>query len=391
MENTLHIAELISRKIKGEIAPNEQLELDSWINKKPENKAVYERAINTRNQLDKLEIYQLFNKEKVRSKLEDELFPTKKIDFSYKRIMRFAAAILLPVILIGGAYLLLREPVVQNFAALDQIIEPGMQKAVLKLSNGEEVVLDENEFIKIIADGSKNIKNENQLIDYFNSESNMTVEELRYNELKTPNGGQYRLQLADGTKVWLNAGSSLRFPVSFSNKSRDVYLEGEAYFEVTKNSTPFNVYAGEMNVSVLGTMFNVSAYANDQNNKTTLAEGKVKVWTKQAESGGKILSPNQQATLDISSSEMEVSQVNASYYTSWVNGKIEFNNEDLEEVMKRLSRWYNFEYEFKNEAAKQYHFTARLSNDEKISSIIEMLELSADVKFEYKNETVIIR
>lgn len=393
MTDTLHIAEIISKKIIGKLTSQEQQELDAWLNEQTENKLIYERVCNPRNQLDKLDIYELFNNEKVKTKLEKELFPTKTVQFSYKKALKYAAAIMLPIVIAVGVYIGFNAPSTTNFAELNKVIEPGTKKAVLVLSNGEEVLLDENNSMTMIADGTKRIRNKGEVLDYFSEESTPDVAEIKYNELTTPKGGKYQLQLADGTKVWLNAGTSIRFPVNFTSNSRDVYLTGEAFFEVTKSNKPFVVHTQEMDIAVLGTVFNVSAYIDNQQSIATLVEGKVRVARTEVnreDVNSKVLAPGDQAIMNLNDHTIEVNEVNTSYYTSWINDKIEFNNEDLEVVMKRLSRWYNFEYEFKNENARKFHFTARLSNHEKISNIIEMLELTADVRFEYKHGKVII-
>ncbi len=160
-------------------------------------------------------------------------------------------------------------------------------------------------------------------------------------------------------------------------------LEGEAYFEVSHNGKPFIVSTADMDTRVLGTSFNISAYADDPEFKATLVEGKVMV-------GQMILAPNEQATYIHSTTEITKTEVNASTYISWMQGKMEFHNEDLEVVMKRLARWYDFKYEFENAGAKDFHFSARLDREESLSTILEMLEMTTDVKFEYRKNTIVV-
>jgi len=148
-----------------------------------------------------------------------------------------------------------------------------------------------------------------------------------------------------------------------------------------------------MDTRVLGTSFNISAFPEDKEFKTTLVEGKVMVALKgenQSSTTSAILEPNEQATFSKENAEIETAKVNASDYISWINGKMEFHNEDLEIVMKRLSRWYDFEYEFVNQEARSYHFSARLNRDASISVILEMLEMTTDVKFEFKNTKIVV-
>jgi len=148
-----------------------------------------------------------------------------------------------------------------------------------------------------------------------------------------------------------------------------------------------------MDVRVLGTSFNVLAYPDEQEIVTTLVEGKVKIQFSgeyASASSTSILNPEDQATIKRDEMGIVVSQVNTSQYTSWINGKFEFNNEDLEIVMKRLARWYDFEYEFNNIQAREFHFSARINNTESISTILEMLEMTTDVKFELKENTIVV-
>jgi len=394
MEKSFEIADLIIKTINGTINDGETEELDKWLSESPENITVYNKAIDTKSQLNKLEVYQLFEKEKAWSAIEEELFTTKTIRFGSRRMLLYAAAILIPVLITTSIALLYFGNKSQpTLASIDSVIRPGSQKAVLILSDGGTVELDQEEILDDLKQGDVQIKNENNSLIYSDETGKRKKQPLIFNELKTPKGGGYNLNLADGTKVWLNAGSSLKFPASFSDSTRHVYLEGEAYFEVSHNGKPFIVSSGSMDVRVLGTSFNVLAYPDEQELVTTLIEGKVKIQLSQEgepASSSRILSPDDQATINRDESRITVSQVNTSQYTSWIDGKFEFNNEDLDIVMKRLARWYDFEYEFKNIQAKEFHFSARINNTESISTILEMLEMTTDVKFELKENTIVV-
>ena len=394
MRDNHHIADLIVKKIKGVINPGEQQELELWINESPENQSVFQKACDPKRQLERLEIYGLFNKEKAWSGLENKLFETKTIRFTPQKIFRYAAAIMLPLLIAGGfAYRYLNRSAPQTIAEIDTVFQPGSQKAVLILADGGKVELNEGMAVADLQEGDARISIRNKLLSYTSTDQESLETEIIYNELKTPRGGGYKLQLADGTEVWLNAGSSIRFPVSFTEESRQVYLEGEAYFEVSHDGSPFTVSTANMDVRVLGTSFNISAYADEPLLKTTLVEGKVRVELKNQEDSplnSLVLSPDQQAILNRSESALSAVEVNASLYTSWMQGKLEFHNESLDQVMLRLARWYDFEYEFENPEAKAFHFSARLNNGENISTIIEMLEMTTDVKFELRDQKIVV-
>jgi ferric-dicitrate binding protein FerR (iron transport regulator) len=270
---------------------------------------------------------------------------------------------------------------------------PGSQKAKLVLSDGQVHELDKDNLMVDIKEGEARIVNQRNSLIYSAEEEIVEAQPVVLNELITPKGGGYTLQLADGTIVTLNAGSSLNYPVSFTDSIRQVFLVGEAYFDVRHDGKPFIVSCDDIDVRVLGTSFNISTYPDDPDVKTTLVEGKVKITTSenlQLASEGKVLLPSDQAIFNKNNASIDIIQVNTSQYTSWIQGKFEFKNLDLDQVMKRLSRWYDFEYRFETDAAKDYHFTARINNDQNISSILEMLEMTTDVKFVIRDQIIVI-
>ncbi len=391
MENSFNIANLIVKEIKGTISPSEKTTLTKWTSLSPDNLTLYNKAISTKTQLDKLEAYQLFKSERVWSKLEKEVFQTKRLHITNRKWMLYAASILLPLLLTTSILIYLNKPIVNTLADIDTIITPGSQKAILVLSDGETLELDKEKLINEIVKGDVRINNKNNSLVYSSITNNPKFKEPTYNLLKTPRGGGYNLMLSDGTEVWLNAGSSLKFPEDFTDSIRKVFLIGEAYFKVKHNGKPFIVNSDKMDIRVLGTSFNVSAYADESEIKTTLVEGKVMInLNSNSVITSKVLTPNKQATINRAESNISIAEVNTSQYTSWLDGKLEFNNDNLDLVMKNLARWYDFEYEFQNASAKDFHFSARINNTESISTILEMLEMTTNVKFEMRNNTIII-
>lgn len=393
MINSINIAEIISRKIQGTITPDEQVKLDEWINTSVENLELYQKITNTDHQLKKLETYQKIDTTKAWQSFEEKTRIKSRM-LNLTRIFRYAAAILIPLIIsVGTVYFLRDKNKDTTLANLDEKIQPGSQKAILVLADGERIEINENESINLDKEGIRIDKKNKKLI--YKSENNINVQKkLVFNELKTPMGGGYNLKLADGTEVWLNAGSSLKYPVEFNDTLRQVYLDGEAYFDVIKNGKTFIVTTESLDIRVLGTLFNVSAYHDDANITTTLVEGKVQVKaTSKANvnSTNQILTPKMQAVYHKSDADIKVGKVDTDIFISWKDGKLEFNNDNLELVMKKLSRWYDFSYRFENEAPRNYHFTARISNTESISNILQMLEMTTQVKFEIEEETIVIK
>ncbi len=393
MNKQFYISGLIAKKNKGTISSEERKTLDEWLNESEENLKIYTRATDYKYLIKKLEVYQLFNKNEVKASLENELFKTKTIWLAPKTMLRYAAVLVPFMILAGVSWYYINDLNTPPLSSLDKVYIPGSQKATLVLSDGQIHELDEDKLLVEMKQGETRIVNQQNSLVYSTEEESIEDRPIVHNELITPRGGGYRLQLADGTMVTLNAGSSLKYPVSFTDSIRQVFLVGEAYFDVSHNGKPFIVSCDNIDVRVLGTSFNISSYSDDSVVKTTLVEGKVKITTAEdiaLASGGKVLAPNDQAIFHRNDASVEIIQVNTSQFTSWIQGKFEFKNTDLDQVMKRLARWYNFEYRFESLTAKDFHFTARINNSQSISSILEMLEMTTDVKFEIKDQTIVI-
>jgi len=394
MDHLFHIADLIVKQTTGEISEVERKELQQWLKEDDENLALYERITDTGNQLSKLEVYRLFDKERAWDSLNKEINQSRRIHFSSRQFLRYAASIVLPIAVTIYLVFHFSEKTTQvSLAKIDSVIKPGSQKAVLILSDGGSIELDSTSGKNELSQGISSISNANNNLVYSTPDKEVEPQPLIYNELRTPRGGGYRLTLADGTNVWLSAESSLRYPVAFTDSTRQVYLSGQAYFDVSHNGKPFLVSSENMNIRVLGTAFNVSAYKDDIDIKTTLVEGKIKIGLVNLDGAvvsSSVLTPDDQALIQKGETEIEVNKVITSQYTSWIEGKIEFNNENLDMVMKRLARWYDFEYSFDNEKSKNYHFTARINGEESISSILEMLEMTTDVKFELKDNMIVV-
>lgn len=235
-----------------------------------------------------------------------------------------------------------------------QDVAPVENKATLFLSNGLRVALDQLSVGQVFPDESLNIrKAEDGKIEYVNLSKKGSASV--YNELHTNEGGQYKVELVDGTKVWLNASSSLRYPVPFHADKRVVELSGEAYFEVAQQGTSFYVKTDQQTIEVLGTHFNVNAYETEKSIKTTLLEGAVKIISKPANQEVKgaelILKPGEQAILN-KNNAIEVKTVDPVQTIAWKNGLFSFQGEDLRTVMREFSRWYGVEVKFEGEVPK---------------------------------------
>ena len=266
----------------------------------------------------------------------------------------------------------------------NEVVEPGRSKAMITLANGEKIVLGDKKQQLIGEDGTL-LNLDSAVVEY---KGKQKTPALVYNTIDIPIGGEYQLVLADGTKVWLNADSKLRFPVSFTAERREVYLEGEAYFEVAKDSArEFWVHAGAMDVKVLGTSFNVKAYERLETVATTLVEGSVEVAC-----AGKSFQivPGEQFVYDKNNRVMDVRMVDTESYVSWKDGYYKFRQTTLEEIMETLSVWYGLNVFYVNESAKQVEFTGKVRRYEDARMLLDKFEQTGDVVFDIKGNNVFI-
>ena len=221
----------------------------------------------------------------------------------------------------------------------------------------------------------------------YQKDSSREIDEVFYNEVHIPKGGEYALMLADGSRVWLNAETTLRFPVQFAADKREVFLEGEACFEVTRNERcPFLVRTPQRTVEVLGTIFNVCAYPSDPYWHTTLVSGKVKIDTDESSC---ILSPSEQYLENRETGEKEIRQVRASEYLSWRLGKISFRGECLENIIQKLERWYDFQIFYANDEVRHMRFRGVINKYDPFDVVLRKLERTTDIRFDIKGRTVI--
>ena len=279
----------------------------------------------------------------------------------------------------------------QGIAQTERIV-PGV-KAELILSTGERVCLAQrSEFIEGMKESG--IRNDSLAgLNYVGAkiQGKEIGEEIVYNTMQIPVGGFYQLKLADGTKVWLNSLTQLRFPVTFAGEERKVYLTGEAYFEVARDSVhPFIVATDEgMEVKVYGTEFNVDTYRKGTV-KTTLVNGKVGI--RVSATGEEVrLSPNQMALFTKATQSIQVENVDSYGVVAWKDGKFVFEDEPIEEIMERLSRWYDVKVFYANERIKKHTFTGIITRFADISDVLHLMEETAAVEFRIQGDTVTVK
>lgn len=328
-------------------------------------------------------------KDKLKKRIDAKIKPAIIIPFWRRRINMAAAAVIL--LSLSAALLFHFNGGLFN-SSMDLVkhdVEPGGNKAVLTLADGRKINLSdaadgnvaEQTGISITkaADGKLVYTAKDQ-------DENLTVS---YNTIATPVGGQYQVNLPDGTKVWLNAASSLKFPASFARlKEREVQLSGEAYFEVAHNDKmPFIVKTNRQDVLVLGTHFNINSYADETTTKTTLLKGSVlaRMTGLKGEDGDHVLlKPGQQAVLYQS---FTVKPVDVEEVTAWKDGNFLFNDTDLRDIMKQLSRWYDVRVDY-DEIPKKRFFSGFISRSVSLSKVLKLLEFTGNIQFNIENKTI---
>jgi len=268
------------------------------------------------------------------------------------------------------------HPFSSNIANLD--IPPGTNRATLVTSNGavyqlngtkEEIVVDK------------------ESIHYKDGDILSAKEAVQQVTLNTPRGGQYRVTLSDGTRVWLNAASSLSYPTAFTGKERNVNLKGEAYFEVAQNaSQPFIVHTADEDVKVLGTSFNINCYIDENRTVTTLTSGSVRLDSRDAAHNAE-LHPGEQAVLE--NAAFNIEEVDVSIYTAWKDGDFRFKATPLIEVMRQIGRWYDLDVDYTG-IPEDIKVHASIKRDKKLSTVLHALERIGDIKFEVKGNNISI-
>lgn len=304
----------------------------------------------------------------------------------HKKILYWNIAALLGLIIGTGVFTLLREQSEPPLQLIEKVlpIQPGKSKALLVLASGEKVELGAT-MPKKISDGGIAIEGDSTALIY---KPQTEPAESLYNELIVPVGGEYRLCLSDGTVVYLNAESRLRYPVNFGQGKREVELEGEAYFEVTPDKErPFRVKTSDLDVRVVGTGFNVSAYQNGYRSEVTLAHGAVIV-----EEGRKelALKPDEQVVVERRSGKVYIQTVDAWKICNWKNGVLYFKGMPLEELAVKLSRWYDVQFFFTSENLKHLKFSGAFKKYNSIDYALSLIEATTDIRVEIKDRTIII-
>ncbi|AXB56843.1 FecR family protein [Flavobacterium fluviale] len=347
---------LIVKFITNQASQEEIEKLTEWL-KEDENKIVFKDFIKTNYAIDT--VMNTFDSTEVKKQLSQRIQKENNV-FGKRRFSSYYKYAAILIVALGGFYFYKNSEPVQS---KQNVVIPREDEIVLQLGNDSQT-LDPNEARNVTdKDGNVIGKQEKNRLVYNKAYSEG---KLVYNIIRIPYGKKFEVQLSDGTLVHLNAGTSLRYPLQFiKNKNRQVYLLGEAYFEVEKDKThPFIVNTQNINVEVLGTQFNVDTYTENISTDVVLAEGKVSLYKDQKTRETPVyLKPGEKGSVVKNHSEIKIEQVNTDYYTAWVKGSLVFKNASFEDIIKKLERHYNVTFINRNKILGKEIFNARFDNE----------------------------
>ncbi|UOE51334.1 FecR domain-containing protein [Mucilaginibacter sp. SMC90] len=371
--NSQRIVYLISRYMDGAIDFAELQELDEW--RKNGNEPLFRRLLDENEQKEALKKMQGYNSAASLQRLRQQMILSGRKSKSISIRVRLLAAASIVIAIGLSLTFYLMKPAKQQMVSLrphPMYVPPGSDKAILTLANGKKVLLGKNAagVIAIQVGIQASNSTAGKLTYTQNAKATNPDMIIAFNTIETPRGGKYEIELPDGTKVWLNAASSLRYPVSFAGQSREVELTGEAYFEVAKDKTrPFTVSASNQKVTVLGTHFNINAYKDEPRIATTLLEGSVKVSYGENHA---LLAPGQQSSL--TEGKLTVTETDTYVATAWKDGKLAFMRTDLKTVLRQISRWYNVDIEYIGKTP-EFSISGDVSREADLSAMLRILEI----------------
>ena len=381
LEKGIEVSRLIVKYLQGCISPEEKVMLDKWLEESSENREIYHRVQGRVNREERQRIIRKLNKRAAWERVDRN---TKKYRHPIlRRCMKYAATIVLPLFMVGVGFYLIRDKEEIHPVAEMVKISPGVTKAELVLADGHKVVLGTETIDSLVSEEGVNIVKDGNGVSYL---GNKEEGDLAYNIMRVPRGGEFKVRLQDGTLVYMNSETELKYPVRFVGKERRVYLSGEAYFEVQRDTTkPFIVVMNGNEVRVLGTEFNVRSYEDEKCQFTTLVAGKVLLTTHDHRCIE--LLPNEQGIVD-PQGDIRKEQVDVALYTAWKDGNFVFRKQSLEHIMEIVERWYDLKVTFEDEWCKQVSFSGNVERYDDFSKLAEMLEATGSVKFRIKNNEI---
>lgn len=380
----IQIADLIYKDKVGIATEKEKQELLDWLAESDFNQQIFEELSKGSGLSQSYEEYRAIHRKQVWEQIEHQIVSkTWRLSWQW---LGYAASVIVLVVAGWLMFSITGRDEEQKKAKQVATITPGERKAILHLEPGKQVVLGGMDAIIVDDSLSGKIEQVNDALVYQVEDG---IKEMKMNMLEIPKGGEFNVTLADGSQVWLNAGTKLTYPVAFIGKERRVELEGEGYFEVKRDDAkPFVVMLNGMEIKVLGTSFNLRSFKQDGRTTATLISGKVEVKTL---SKNVVLEPNQQADLMVGEDRLEIREIDAESYRAWTKGQFVFRRERLETIMDDVARWYNVTVFYEQSSAKEILFSGIVERYANITETLKMLEKTGKVLFIVDNQKIIVR
>lgn len=353
-----------------------------WLKEDTENKHLYQ-SLNEKEEKDSL-----FDKDKVFNEISDKLSlnTQNKSPFYLIKWIKFSSSIVAIILIAFSITYFAQQENTPPIKMEKTIFDPGSKKAYLLSQKGEKTDLSES--FEIQQDNGTIISNKSEGSISFQN----TKEIKKVNEIQTiyvPKGGEYELLLSDGTKVYLNSETELTFSSSFEGDTREVKLSGEAYFKVKKDTKPFIIQTSDLSIEVLGTSFNINAYNTNSSINTTLVEGSIKVHLPEKPEAI-LLKPENNLSLDKTSHEIVIKEVDTSIYTAWVKGEFVFRNQPLKDIFSQLERWYDFTISYEDHTIENMRFTGSAEKTRSLTYLLDKIKAVTDIKYKSEGDKIIL-
>ena len=381
-----HIDEYILLFHKRELSSEQQAELSEWLKATPANRTYFRKMIKLYTCVEISGEENLISRMQgtVQIRLYKQIRSNRR-----KRFLRRISGAAAIFVVIAGIALLWDLPTPEVAVPTEAFGESGSSKAILTLATSEKISLNKKENKYITTPEGNLMRQDTTGHLHIQASSQLQQTVKPNNTVWVPQGGEYRLTLADGTEVWLNAESKLKFPTQFTGNKRTVELSGDAYFEVTGDtSCPFIIHTEGIEVKVSGTSFGIRSYQEEDAILTTLVSGSVDV---ESHNSNVRLTPEHQAVFTKKTKDISVKQVNTELYVGWKDGKMIYNNCSLEDILRDLKRWYSFDVFYADSQAGQIPFSLNIRKYEKATRVLELMQKTGRVHFDIKGNTIIVK
>lgn len=374
---TEEIIDLIVKKRLGTISNEEKLILEQWV--REDGAEEFIKAVGSlETALELYETYKHYCGDYYKEK-QKAIRRKNSRTINFKRLLKYSAIIVFPILLGTGILYIYDNPKFQK------PILPGKEIALIDLPNGEQVRLSSNIAKIQKSNGKELILPKVNIIDFLAREQDF--DDANFSTINVPRGGVYNVVLSDGTTVWLNSNSKMRFPLKFSGKERKVWIEGEAFFDVTKDTIPFIVSTESQDIRVLGTTFNVTAYPEESVTTTALISGCIKLQGRGTQEPV-VLQAGQCAALNNKVMNVDVFEDDVQFYSLWKMGIFKFRERRLEDIVTILQRWYNFEVEYKSQMVKDLRFNAVAIKNNPLDEVFRLLQMTTSITYKRRGNVV---